>query len=248
MSGERAMTEAGWSASHSPKAMLEFLRARVGHRKLRFFAVACCRRVWPLLTDPRSRAAVEVVERYADGLAGPEEMHDAYRLARAAARAAWDAVGVARGDPDALAAAHRATEAARAAAEAACEESAVAAAATAVAAGCTAYAGDPALRAHVAAEHRAQCRLLRCVVGNPFRPMSVDPTWLAADGGAAVELAHRIYQERAFGRLPDLARGLEAAGCTDPEILAHCRSGGEHVRGCWVVDLILSKDRESGRL
>jgi hypothetical protein len=237
------MTEAEWLACHSPKAMLEFLRARVGPRKLRLFAVACCRRVRPLLTDPRSRAAVEVVERYADGRASPEEVHDAYQPARAAARAAWAAVDVAGGDPDAVAAAHKAAEAARAAAEAACEESAVAAAAVAVAAGCTSYAGDPALKDYVAAEHRAQCRLLRCVVGNPFRPASVDPTWLAADGGAAVELAHRIYQERAFGRLPDLARALEAAGCADPEILTHCRSGGEHVRGCWVVDLILSKDR-----
>jgi hypothetical protein len=237
------MTEAGWSASHSPKAMLEFLRARVGHRKLRFFAVACCRRVWPLLTDPRSRAAVEVVERYADGRASPEEAHDAYLPARAAARAAWDAVNVAGGDPDAVAAAHKAAEAARAAAEVACAESAVAVAAVAVAAGCTAYAGDPALKGYVAAEHRAQCRLLRCVVGNPFRPVSVDPAWLTANGGVAVELADQIYQKRGFERLPDLARALEAAGCTGPKILAHCRSGGEHARGCWVVDLILSKDR-----
>jgi hypothetical protein len=237
------MTEAEWLACHSPKAMLDFLRARVGPRKLRLFAVACCRRVWPLLTDPRSRAAVEVVERYADGLASPEEMHDAYRLARAVARAAWKDVGVARDDPDAVAAAHKAAEAARAAAEAACEESAVAATAVAAAAGCTAYAADPALQAHVAAEHRAQCRLLRCVVGNPFRPASVEPAWLAADGGAAVELAHRIYQGRAFERLPELAGALAHQGCTDEAILGHCRPGGEHVRGCWVVDIILSKDR-----
>jgi hypothetical protein len=225
-------------ACHSPKAMLEFLRARVGPRKLRLFAVACCRRVWPLLTDPRSRAAVEVVERYADGLASPEEVHDAYRPARAAARAAWNAVGVAGGDPDAVAAAHKAAEAARAAAEAACEEAAVAAA-VAAAAACNAYAGDPALRGHVAAEHRAQCRLLRCVF-NPFRP-AAEPTWLAAEGGAMANLAHRIYQERAFERLPELAGALERAGCTDAAVLTHCRSGGEHVRGCWAVEALLGR-------
>jgi hypothetical protein len=235
------MTEAEWLACNSPKAMLEFLRARAGPRKHRLFAVACCRRVWPLLTDPRSRAAVEVVERYADGLASPEEVHDAYRPARAAARAAWNAIGVAAGDPDAVAAAHKVAEAARAAAEAACEESAVAASAVAVATACNAYAVDPALQAHVAAEHTAQCRLLRCVFGNPFLAPAADPAWLAGGGGRPVKLAQQIYQDRAFERLPDLADALEQAGCSDEAVLGHCRAGGDHVRGCWVVDLVLGK-------
>jgi hypothetical protein len=54
-------------------------------------------------------------------------------------------------------------------------------------------------------------------------------------------MARRIYDERAFHDLPILADALEEAGCTDAEILAHCRSSGEHVRGCWVVDLVLGK-------
>ncbi len=55
-------------------------------------------------------------------------------------------------------------------------------------------------------------------------------------------IAGTIYTDRAFDRLPILADALEDAGCDNAEILAHCRGGGEHVRGCWVVDLILGKE------
>ena len=55
------------------------------------------------------------------------------------------------------------------------------------------------------------------------------------------KLAQAIYDARAFDRMPQLADALEAAGCDNRDILDHCRSGGEHVRGCWVVDLLLGK-------
>ena len=54
-------------------------------------------------------------------------------------------------------------------------------------------------------------------------------------------MAQVIYDDRAFDRLPLLADAMEDAGCADQEILDHCRSNGEHVRGCWVVDLLLGK-------
>jgi len=57
-----------------------------------------------------------------------------------------------------------------------------------------------------------------------------------------LKLASAIYDDRAFDRLPDLADGLEEAGCNSPEILTHCREPGPHVRGCWAVDLILGKE------
>jgi hypothetical protein len=46
----------------------------------------------------------------------------------------------------------------------------------------------------------------------------------------------------AFDRLPILADALEEAGCDEPALLAHCRSDGPHVRGCWAVDLVLGKE------
>ncbi|MBN9519490.1 hypothetical protein J0H58_13365 [bacterium] len=83
-----------------------------------------------------------------------------------------------------------------------------------------------------------QVALVRDIFGNPFQPVTFEPSWrtTAVDG-----LATGIYEEKAFDRLPVLADALEDAGCSDGDILDHCRSQGEHVRGCWVVDLILGK-------
>mgnify|MGYP000107719138 CR=1 FL=1 len=39
-----------------------------------------------------------------------------------------------------------------------------------------------------------------------------------------------------------LVDALQEAGCEDGELLAHCRGPGPHVRGCWVVDLVLGKE------
>ncbi|HUR53438.1 MAG TPA: hypothetical protein VMZ71_04880 [Gemmataceae bacterium] len=56
-----------------------------------------------------------------------------------------------------------------------------------------------------------------------------------------IALANGIYEERAFDRLPILADALQDAGCDNDGILTHCRGDGAHVRGCWVVDLLLGK-------
>ena len=89
----------------------------------------------------------------------------------------------------------------------------------------------------------AECRVvipfLRDIVGNPFRPVAVDPGWLTS---TVVDLARGIYAERAFDRLPILADALQDAGCENADILGHCRDPqAVHVRGCWVVDLVLGK-------
>jgi hypothetical protein len=79
---------------------------------------------------------------------------------------------------------------------------------------------------------------LRCLF-NSFRPVTIDPRWLTS---TVVDLATAIYQECAFGRIPILADALMDAGCDNEEIIAHCRNEGPHVRGCWVVDLLLGKE------
>ena len=81
----------------------------------------------------------------------------------------------------------------------------------------------------------------RDILAMPMRPVALPPAWLAWNDGAIRKLAQSIYDARAFDRLPLLADALEDAGCTDADILSHCRTPGEHVRGCWVVDLLLGK-------
>ncbi len=72
-----------------------------------------------------------------------------------------------------------------------------------------------------------------------FHPITLDPAWLTPTVKA---LAHSIYTDRTFDRLPLLADELVKSGCADPEIVSHLRGSGPHVRGCWALDLILGKE------
>ena len=70
------------------------------------------------------------------------------------------------------------------------------------------------------------------------RRSACDPSWRT---DTAVSLARQMYEAREFGLMPILADALQDAGCEGPDILAYCRGTGPHVRGCWVVDLVLGK-------
>jgi hypothetical protein len=90
------------------------------------------------------------------------------------------------------------------------------------------------------------CRAVYEIFGNPYRAPGVDRSMLLWRDATLTKLAQTIYEERRFGDLPILADALEEAGCTDADVLSHCREPGEHVRGCWVVDLMLGKDFRKG--
>jgi hypothetical protein len=95
-------------------------------------------------------------------------------------------------------------------------------------------------------EGRAQAAILRDIVGNPNRSptaASFDARWLTS---TVCDLAHAIFVNRAFDQMPILADALMDAGCDSEEIMNHCRDAGMHFRGCWVIDLLLSKDRQDG--
>lgn len=108
-----------------------------------------------------------------------------------------------------------------------------------------AHAAAECARTHVNLFHARQaagealgCTLTRDVFGNPFRPVTLLPAWRTS---TVVALAWSIYDEWAFDRMPILADALEEAGCEDQQILVHCRGTEPHVRGCWVVDLLVGK-------
>ena len=98
-------------------------------------------------------------------------------------------------------------------------------------------------------EGAAQCELLRDIFDNPFRPPpAIDSAWRTWNIGLILKLAESAYRDRIMPqvtfdpeKLGVLADALEKAGCADPRILEHLREAGPHVRGCWVVDLLLGK-------
>ena len=88
-------------------------------------------------------------------------------------------------------------------------------------------------------EGRVQAVLVREVFGNPFHLVTCSPQWRTE---SVIALATAIYAEHAFDRMPILADALQESGCDNDDILTHCRGPGPHVRGCWVVDLVLGKE------
>jgi hypothetical protein len=108
---------------------------------------------------------------------------------------------------------------------------------------------EATVRAGQHAERYQQCRLLRDIFSNVFRPPpAVEPAWLSWGGGTVSRLAQAAYDKRQRpsghldpARLLVLADALEEAGCADAELPGHLRGPGPHVRGCWVLDLLLGR-------
>ncbi len=81
------MTEAEWSSCTEPQVMLDWLRQQrtLSERKVRLFTIACCRRIWHLLTDERNRRAVETLDSYTEGVAEIAALAAAAQAAQEAA-------------------------------------------------------------------------------------------------------------------------------------------------------------------
>jgi hypothetical protein len=174
--------------------------------------------MWDYLVDKRCRQVVETAERYADGQAGRMELQRAMS-------AAWYAKG---GRPSQIVA-HIGNSTPWSSAE---------------------FILSMIVKAqdHFVSRFWSQRllrkapNLLRCVFANPYRSITMKPAWLAWNDGTLHKIAQAIYDDRAFDRMPILADALEDAGCDNADILRHCREPGEHVRGCWVIDLLLGKE------
>jgi hypothetical protein len=216
------MTEVEWRDSNDAWSMLQVVQhSRPSVRKVRLFNAAICRRFWEYLPEA-SRSILSESEFLADGPTQPtaDKMDLCWRANSVVAP--FDRQYPTKQFPSA---------------EVRIQRDAAAAVCYAVVPnelwGAVSYFWeiDPA-------EKAAHSIVIRDVFGNPFRPTTVDPSWLTTNVG---QLARFIYDSRAFDRLPLLGDALEDAGCDDATILSHCRTPGEHVRGCWVVDLLLGK-------
>jgi hypothetical protein len=234
--GIGSIDEQEWQECGEPERMLATLPEPPEPRKLCLWVAACCRRIEDVLVDAPARRMVEVVERFAEGLADGEELRQA-RLA--VARCGEEAPDVLRLDAFALLQVARFLVGEEA--PAACANALAQAAARPP---FPAAISRPPHAAAWARERAAQCDLLRDVLGNPFRATpALDPLWLAWNDGCVGKLAAALHAEKRWGDLPILADALEEAGCRDRGLLAHLRGPGPHVRGCWGVDLVVTDCR-----
>lgn len=224
---EAYMTEAEWLTCDDPNRMLEFLWGKASDRKARLFACACCRDQWGRFPPENDeRRALEVCELYADGLVAPQDFSLTEERAPIWVRMALWATPFNAAQATANRMASRVRE----------------------------TATDPYVfverdgrtEVHVSPEGKLlaapvyvrQCGFLRDIFCNPLRPIDADPRWLTS---TVRDLAHAIYDYRAYDCFPILADALEDAGSDNADVLAHCRSDGPHVKGCWVVDMVLGK-------
>lgn len=224
MTAKAAKTEAEWRAYRDPRDLLHKLGDQVNPRKLRLFACACCRQMPEVQAHVRYQQVVEVVERYADGQATGADMQAALSEAHPPA-CTWvgEALGNLKGfdvagsfaAPNLHAASEHAARAVR----------------------------DASGALDWSAARRRQVALLCDLIGDLIHHPALDPAWLRRNNETARKVARAIYEDHGFGDLPVLADALEEAGCSDAVLLDHCRRPGDHVRGCWVVDFILAKDR-----
>jgi hypothetical protein len=223
------VTEAEWDGCADPHTMLAVVRGKASDRKLRLFACACLRRVWRLLPDDCNRDLVTAVEDR------PHATRDDPEL--------WEAI-VASSRREGECRDHPAYWAAKYLGRGFYKLSPFASAV--VVALRVAESVPQGTRRR--AERATQAAWARCIFGNPFRPVAIDPACLAWHGGAPVKLAQALYEERELpsghldaGRLAVLADMLEEAGATDPLLLGHLRSPGPHVRGCFAVDALTGR-------
>jgi len=207
------MTEVEWRTATDPHQLIDLLGPDVSRRKLRHFVCACVRHQLPPATAARAARVLAFAERLADD----EASIDAEAWA-GVQRELDDLGGGGLGSKDRFG--HM---------------------------GLLQLTVDDDIytEAHWAVEclkdadveAAVPLGLLREIFGNPFQP--IDPTlWRT---GTALTLARQMYQEQDFCTMCILADALQDAGCDDADVLDHCRGPRPHVRGCWVVDLVLGK-------
>jgi hypothetical protein len=226
-----------WLACDDPLLMLEVLHGRASDRKLRLFAVACVRRVSYMVQDEGH--PVDIAEKFADSTASEAERGVAENQSfwqdefnRSVLVEPYTAPGEEIVEPYIPTAEYLA-------AEAAVSTLAIQAYDAALMTSRHVMKAIPIKSRKLEQAHQAH--ILRDIFRNP---QATDNTDILRFTPTIITLAREIYVTRAFERMPELGDYLDKNLCSDMEILTHCWSNSFHVRGCWIVDLILSIDRQ----
>lgn len=260
------LTESDWLTGTDPQPMVrylintevyrvdnleEFPDPRTSKRKLRLFACACYHNISHFLPNRASRKAVQMAERFADGLISVSEFESVDTMLTSMMsrfEPAWQASW--RSEREKLYPTHSALSLAKVVCWKEVQKAALYAPSNA--SHDIAYLKNPnhdIYDAQKAQDQRRQdveqCNMLREIIGNPFREVFFDPKWRTE---TVIALAEGAYEERFsdtanldIARLMILADALEEAGCNNDEIIDHLRGSGPHYRGCWALDLVLEK-------
>ena len=245
MREDEVMTEEEWLACEDPNTLLRFLQGMACERKLRLFAISAILPYAAARGNHRAHEILEVAEQAAEDQLNRSEL----RSERMAV-GAWSLPAIPY-SPTELA-----IRAAGLCLDAHPQNAAVAVMAAAAHLEAFLGSGTPtppdksdsastAASMHNRTQLQSDCRRrlalqLRDVIGNPFRSVGIERRWRTE---TAVLLARQTYESRDFGAMPILADALQDAGCEDEQLLSHCRDANQvHVRGCWVVDLVLGKE------
>ncbi len=237
------MTEEEWLTASRTTELLKFIKSQASSRKLRYFVVSCARNVLPPLPDLDMINALKLAEAFADGTGTKYKLaqgRKALRARHAERFKQW--IPLYTDNVRSVPAWYGLIESI---------EKVFESAAFSCVWSVTRYMSIEKIVQqgfHSGLKHQSdiiqhemkhQINFIRDIFGNPFRTVDFDPEWQT---DTAVALAQTMYDARNFHAMPILADALQDAGCEDAAILDHCRDeNGLHVRGCWVVDLILRK-------
>ena len=224
------MTEAEWEQCLSRRLLLQFIEDQASERKLRLWAIACCRQRWDLFSDKSHRKLIEAAEQYADGTGTSDDLKRLVRPFEYSWTKNWPS--------------KEGVYVASAVVPLACSDAFTSVKALTVAESISnavsVQMGDYITEfSESEREVFPQITAIHDIVGNPFYPEAVEQGWLT---DTVVQLARVMYESRDFSAMPILADALQDAGCDNHIILNHCQGRWPHVRGCWVVDLILGKE------
>jgi hypothetical protein len=212
-----------WLESVSPGHLAVFLARDASPRKSGLFVRHLCRCFPDVFSDPRTRAALDA----ADALEAGEIAEDDFvRAIRAVEEAGAQPFGVAAPPP---------VYAARIVGHVSLHGY-YSGVLSEMRGAVLAHAGVGGPRKNPTA--RAMRPVFFEHFGDPRSPVGRDPSWLTS---TVLKLAEGMYASRDFSPMPILADALMDAGCGNDDVLNHCRSNSPHVRGCWVVDLVLGK-------